>query len=195
MKQQTKVVLTGGPGGGKTTLIHQLLHDPCWAGRFAALPEAIFLMKDIGISSTEKLFQRVMVQLQTNLEDGLVAGLGDSGSRIILCHRGSLDPLAYWLDRGWSEDSFFSYTGTTWQGHLQRYTAVIHLVTAADGAEAYYQRWPKAHRPETAADAVRLDSLLGQVWSRHPCYFRIDNTDKDWSQKAETAIQALQQVT
>jgi len=28
------VVLTGGPGGGKSTLIEDLGQDPMWAGRF-----------------------------------------------------------------------------------------------------------------------------------------------------------------
>jgi hypothetical protein len=38
-----RVVLTGGPGGGKSTLIEDLASDPFFAGRFVALPEAIAL--------------------------------------------------------------------------------------------------------------------------------------------------------
>jgi hypothetical protein len=168
VRKRPAIVLTGGPGGGKTTLIEELSRDPAWAVRFAALPEAIFLMRHVGISPREKLFQRVMVHLQMALEDGLDRALGLDNGRAILCHRGSLDPLAYWLDRGWPEEEFFVYTGTTREEHYRRYTAVVHLVTAADGAEEHYARWPEAHRPEQIEDAVRLDGLLHQVWRDHP---------------------------
>jgi len=49
--------------------------------------------------------------------------------RLVLCHRGSLDPLAYWLAYGWTEGWFFACTVTTRQEHYSRYDAVIHLVT------------------------------------------------------------------
>ncbi len=41
-----------------------------------------------------------MVHLQMAPEDGLNRALDLDDSRAILCHLGSLDPLAYWLDRG-----------------------------------------------------------------------------------------------
>ena len=189
-----KIVLTGGPGGGKTTLIEELSRDPTWAGRFAALPEAIFILRDVNISLREKLFQRVMVHLQMAMEDGLARALEPYGRRIILCHRGSLDPLAYWLDLGWPEEEFFKFTGTTRAGHYQRYTAVIHLVTAADGAEHAYKRWPDSHRHETIEDAARLDRLLQHIWSQHPHYYRIDNIGKDWPAKSHQAQDILEKI-
>lgn len=48
-----------------------------------------------------------------------------------LCNHGTLDSLTYWLDRGWSGQHFFAYTGTNRAKHDQHYAAVIHLVTAA----------------------------------------------------------------
>jgi hypothetical protein len=194
MNASPAIVLTGGPGGGKSTLIDELQRDPAWSGRFVALPEAISLMRHVGISPGEQLFQRAMVHLQMALEDGLKRALGPDDPRALLCHRGSLDPLAYWLDRGWSEAEFLQYTGTTLSEHYQRYTAVIHLVTAADGAEAYYARWPEAHRPETIEDAVRLDRLLHRVWGQHPAYHRIENEGRDWAAKSEAAKDILRSV-
>jgi hypothetical protein len=186
-EERPMVALTGGPGGGKTTLIEELARDPAWARRFAALPEAVSLMPHTGISPREKLFQRVMVHLQMALEDGLNHALDRDDPRAILCHRGTLDPLAYWLDRGWPEEEFFAYTETAWEKHYRRYTAVIHLVTAADGAEEHYTRWPEAHRPEQIEDAIRLDRLLHQVWHGHPRYFCIGNERQGWEAKAEKA--------
>lgn len=185
------IILTGGPGGGKTTLIRELTRDPAWKGWFLALPEAIFVAGRVGISIQEQLFQRLMVETQRGLEDALARTLEADDPRLVLCHRGTLDPLAYWLDRGWPEDAFFAYTGTTRVDHYRRYVAVIHLVTAADGAEAHYQRWPEARRPESIEQAIHLDRLLQGVWSDHPNYHCLDNKGRDWVAKARAARQLL----
>jgi len=132
-----------------------------------------------------------MVALQMGLEDALRCALSDGPPRLVLCHRGSLDPLAYWLDRGWPEDEFFTFTGTKREDHYRRYTAVIHLVTAADGAVAHYARWPEAHRPEQVEDAIRLDGLLHQVWRGHPHYYRLGNEGRDLAAKSQAARRIL----
>jgi hypothetical protein len=186
-----RIVLTGGPGGGKTTLIQELAEDPAWRGRFLALPEAIHVAGQVGISPRQRLFQRLMVETQRALEDAVARTLDADDRRVLLCHRGTLDPLAYWLDRGWPEDEFYAYTGTTRRWHYDRYHAILHLVTAADGAPAHYRRWPEAHRPEPVADAVRLDRLLHQAWRGHPRYYRIDNEERDWAAKAQAARHIL----
>jgi hypothetical protein len=135
-----------------------------------------------------------MVETQRALEEALARTLEPDDPRFVLCHRGTLDPLAYWLDRGWSEDAFFAYTDTTRAGHYRRYEAVIHLVTAADGAEAHYQRWPDAHRPETIEQAVCLDRLLEQAWGGHPNYHRLDNEGRDWAAKSAVAREILAEL-
>jgi hypothetical protein len=135
-----------------------------------------------------------MVNLQIALEDGLQRALNPADPRVILCHRGSLDPLAYWIQRGWSEDEFFEFTETRLEDHYQRYTAVIQLVTAADGALWAYSRWPHAHRPEEAEDAIRLDRCLEQIWGKHPQYFRLDNEGRDWQEKSAEARRILERM-
>lgn len=185
------IALTGGPCGGKTTLIEELAQDPAWRGRFLALPEAIFVAGRVGVPTNERLFQKLMVEIQRGLEDALSRSLDPSDPRFVLCHRGTLDPLAYWLDRGWPEEEFFTFTETTREDHFRRYAAVIHLVTAADGAEEHYTHWPEAHRPERIEDSIRLDALLHKVWRDHPNYYRSDNEGRDWAAKAEWARDVL----
>jgi len=129
-----------------------------------------------------------MVALQMALEDALRRALGDGPPRLVLCHRGSLDPLAYWLACGGAEEEFFACTATTRREHYARYDAVIHLVTAAEGALHAYRRYPEAHRGETPEEAIRLDHLLRRVWGGHPRYVLLDNAGRDWKSEAARAI-------
>jgi tRNA (Thr-GGU) A37 N-methylase len=178
------IVLTGGPGGGKSALIEDLRRDPLWTGSFVALPETVQYARFINIVPEEKLFQRAVVCLQIGLEEGLKRTLGVADPRLILCHRGSLDPLAFWRQRGWPDDEFFEITDLTRQEHYQRYAAVIHLVTAADGVPREYTRWPQAHRPEELDEAIQLDRWLEDAWGSHPHYYRLDNNGRDWKTKS-----------
>lgn len=192
MATRRRIVLTGGPGGGKTALIQELYRDPGWRDRFLALPEAISVAGRLEVSPRERIFQRLMVETQRALENGLDRALEAHDTRFVLCHRGTLDPLAYWLDRGWSEAQFYDFTRTRREEHYARYVAVIHLVTAADGAPQHYARWPDAHRPERAEDAVRLDRLLGQVWDGHTNYHRLGNVGRGWVSKVREARALLE---
>jgi predicted ATPase len=191
---RARIVLTGGPCGGKSALINDLQADPAFAGRFIALPEAIFTMHMAGISPREKLFEQAMVQRQIELEEESDRALGWEDRRIIICHRGSLDPIAYWRRSGWPQDEFFEYTAMTREDHYARYAGVIHLVTAADGAPDAYARWPAAHRPESPEEAIALDRWLADAWGSHPRYRRIDNVGRDWAAKSLAARAGLAEL-
>jgi hypothetical protein len=58
----------------------------------------------------------------------------------------------------------------------RRYEAVIHLVTAAEGAEEFYSTNTNEARYESAKDAIELDKKLINAWVGHPHFSIIDNT-------------------
>jgi tRNA (Thr-GGU) A37 N-methylase len=185
------IVLTGGPGGGKSSLIEDLRKNPELSGKFVFLPETAEISRFVQISSKEKLFQRLMVNTQISLERGLDQTLGEKDRRAIVCHRGSLDPLAFWMKRGWPEEEFFIFTGFSRSEHYHRYACVLHLVTSAMGVPEHYTRWPHAHRPEEPEEAILLDRYLERAWGGHPHYFKIDNEHKDWKSKSKAAVDIL----
>lgn len=184
------ICLTGGPGGGKTALLEALRQEKRWSERVLTLPEAITVVGRVGLSIHEKRFQYAMVNVQVALEEALQRSVEDP-SLTILCHRGSLDPLAYWLANGWGEEEFFTCTGIKRDQQYARYAAVLHLVTAADGAPDHYRRWPHAHRAESPEQAVRLDRLLQAAWQAHPQYLRLANEGRDWPTKLGMALDFL----
>lgn len=179
-------VLTGGPGGGKTTLMEVLRAE---GDRWVLVPEAAPLLFRAGLDGRRKGLQRAVVMLQVALE-AACAEAGRTG-QVLLCHRGTLDPLAYWLRNGWEKDEFFDFVGMTLNEHLRRSDAVIHLQTAAVGAESHYHRWPDARRPETPEQAAGIDRLCATAWRDHLRYAFLEIWGVDWPEKSRAALRSL----
>lgn len=189
MRNVPCIVLTGGPGGGKTTLIRQLRAQDPQARRWLLVPEAAPLLFQVGLNGRDRRFQRAVVRLQIALEQSCREAA--CSGQVLLCHRGTLDPLAYWLRNGWQEQEFFALMDMNQEEHFQRYAGVMHLQMAAIGAEMYYHRWPDAHRPETVAQAAELDRLCVHAWCKHPCYILIENAGRTWEKKVQVAYAVL----
>jgi predicted ATPase len=144
-----RIVITGGPGAGKTALLEIARRSLC--AHVEALPDAARVVLGGGfprgrdVTSTRAL-ERAVYHVQSQLE--AVALANDSASAI-LCDRGTLDVLAYWP--GHPED-FFAELGTSAYAEMQRYETVLHLRLGASA-------------PREAQD---IDLRLVEVWARHP---------------------------
>jgi len=167
------ITLTGGPCGGKTTLINELCNNPLYKNIFVPIPEAVFYVLQTQTSPKEKTFQKLMVEVQSAMENALDKCL--EPDKIFICHRGTLDPLAYWLENGWNNDAFFTFTKTSIQEHYNRYYAVIHLQTSAVNAKDDYRFYPNAPRHENAEQASKIDALLAKAWKGHSNYNFIES--------------------
>jgi len=184
-----RIVLTGGPGGGKTNFMQELRAEDPRAEHWLLVPEAAPLLFQTGLSARNKDFQRAVVHLQIALEETCAeVAVSD---QVLICHRGTLDALAYWLRNGWAEEDFFTITETNPEAHFRRYAGVIHFQTAAIDASKHYRRWPDAHRPETLVQAAETDHLCARAWRGHPHYVFIDNLNRDWHAKSEMARSLL----
>ncbi len=165
-----RVVVTGGPGGGKTTaadLFRREIGD-----RVVVVPETATLLFSGGFprpdSSEEEAIrsvQRAIFHVQRNLEDIQSAHYPD---RLLLCDRGTVDGAAYWPD---GTQDFFASVGSTHQAELERYDAVLFFETAARGGHGFESE--NRFRTESQAEAVALDGRLRDVWRDHPHFVLI----------------------
>lgn len=65
----------------------------------------------------------------------------------------------------------------------RRYDAVIHLVTAADNAEAFYSLGNNTSRHEGLKFARELDKKVQTAWTGHPNFTIISNENRSFKQK------------
>lgn len=162
-----RIVVTGGPGGGKTTaadLFRREIGDSV-----VVVPEAATLLFSGGFPRSEEQHARRSAQcaifhVQTHLENVQSALYPD---RVLLCDRGTVDGAAYWPEG--ESDGFFQAVGTTYEHELSRYDAVLFFESAAGGGMAVEGGNPI--RIESQQEALQLDRRLKQLWSAHPRFY------------------------
>ncbi|MCB9755721.1 MAG: AAA family ATPase [Myxococcales bacterium] len=167
--QLYRIVLTGGPGGGKTTAADLLRRE--LGERVVVVPESATMLFSGGFPRDDapharRSIQRAIYHVQRNLEDLQSKRFPD---RVLLCDRGTIDGAAYWP----SPDplDFFSDLGTSLEAELQRYDAVLFFETAAVGGLSIETGNPV--RVESNTEAVALDKRLRGLWSKHPAFVHI----------------------
>lgn len=159
--KKTVIVLTGGPSGGKTTLIEALQKD--MGSLVAVVPEAATILYRGGFPRRttidgRKHVQRAIYYTQKELELMII---NETQSHLIVCDRGSLDSIAYWPD---SEENLFESLKTTKSDELKRYDWVIHLDTAL--VQGFDNSNP--HRVENHTEALDINGKIKEAWSEHP---------------------------
>jgi predicted ATPase len=187
MARNIKVAITGGPSGGKTTLIEALKKEYP-SGQVKIVPEAASILYKGGfprVKSYEGLFhaQRAIYAVQREVED-LRCKIYPQA--VIVCDRGSIDALAYWPD---GAENFFSVVGSTIEKEIARYDWVIHLDTAA---EPDYDN-SNAIRTENFQEALALNEKIKKSWSVHPQRLVI-NSHQDFLSKVGKATLIIKAI-
>lgn len=181
-----KIVITGGPSGGKTTLIEAIKKD--LGKEVKTVPEAASLLYRGGLPRAKTTVQMSHVQraiyfLQRELE-GLVQD--ESPQHTIVCDRGSLDGLAYWPQ---TQVNFFDSLATTEQDEIQRYHWVLHLDTATN--DTYETTNPL--RTESYEEAWNLNERIKTAWSRHPRQLIVPS-NADFFSKMALCLQLIRSI-
>lgn len=179
-----RVVLTGGPGAGKTAVLELIRLFFC--DHVRTLPEAagIVFAGRFPRSNRPPLrqaAQRAIYHIQRELES--IAETENAA--VVLCDRGTVDCAAYWTGEG----DLFSSVGTTRGIELARYDAVIHLRTPTSPHD--YNR-DNPLRIESIEEAEAIDVQIARHWSEHPRRFVVEPTE-DFLHKAARALALLRE--
>jgi len=155
------VVLTGGPGGGKTAVLEMARRYFC--RHVAIAPEAAGIVFGGGFPKSDALTgrraaQRAIFHVQRALE---TVALASRQTAVVLCDRGTLDGLAYWPG---SRQSFFDEFAIDFEEELSRYAAVVHVEVPAL-AWGYEKN---RIRNESVVQARKIDRRIAQAWRGHP---------------------------
>jgi hypothetical protein len=175
-----RIVVTGGPGAGKTASLETARRILCEHVGFA--PESASIVFGGGFprekpAHSEEAGQRAIYHVQRELE-ALYDGHTELG--LLVCDRGTIDCAAYWPGQ---QAEFYRQVGTSHEEELARYALVVHL--RPPGAVDGYER--TGLRMETAAEARRIDARIERAWRGHPRRIFVDHTPHFMAKVARVA--------
>lgn len=199
-----KVVLTGGPCAGKTTaLVRVVDHFSNLGFKVFTVPEVPTLYSLGGwnfLTPNRQLYyegERAILDTQLSLENNFQR-MAEVCTKpvLIVCDRGTMDISAYMSPDMW--DDITRRAGTSSSELRQRYDAVLHLVSAADGAEQYYTTATNSTRYEKADEeglriARELDKKIIKAWTGHP-HLRVINNHDDFDKKMNRVLREISNV-
>jgi hypothetical protein len=196
------VVLTGGPCGGKSSALKDFtkkLNEHGYDGTCFSLylsldltsythlqlktvytaPEVPTIMINggcqyPGMEGKEELdeFETALLKLQLQMESSFTQCAASTGRpSVLVLDRGLMDPAAYLPTEQWQ--AILEKNGFKEEDFLSRYDLVLHLVTAADGAEKFYvyndgtSKGNNSARKETPEQARVLDAKIKECWVHH----------------------------
>lgn len=159
---QRLVVVTGGPGAGKTAVLEVARRQFC--EHVVVLPEAATIVYGGGFPRLDSIAARRHAQIAIlHVQDQMERIQAEHASvGLVLCDRGVLDGLAYWPA---DEPSYVAELGTTREALLARYAAVIHM-RPPDATKGYDRG--RGLRIESAEEAAAIDARIEAAYAGHP---------------------------
>jgi len=191
-----RVALTGGPCSGKTSVLKAFTESLTNAGFDVYIqPESATMLLNGGFHVNPEdrkciyYFERAIMFCQLTMERSFVAFAKRTGRpSILICDRGLMDPRAYLTQEEW--EKLLQEEDWSEEDFLKRYDLVIHMVTAAYGAETSYTLANNQARMENPEEAIEIDMKLREAWKEHE-HFHIIKCRNNFEEKAKEATSIL----
>ena len=170
-----KIVITGGPGSGKTESLARLKDIPRYR-KFVFLSElARKLLEEFPHYRHEMTtFHNEIFRQQTERETKL-------GEQSFITDRGTADAFAF-------HPETMVLVNTTIEAEYRRYSSVVQLASAAALGEKYY--CGDKIRLEPIDEALAIEEAIKKVWQNHPDYHFI-HADRDFEIKFRRLTEVL----
>lgn len=200
-----EIVITGGPCAGKTTGFCYLSEKLMDLGfRTIVVPEVATMIIGGGIHDISEIagndknlyfqIEKQMLLLQRDLRSRFnkLASLFPTEKKIILYDRAEMDVMAY-VSKNYFRAMLEDHR-LTLHDVRDSYSGIIHLVTAANGAEKFYTTENNKARRESSLKAARLaDEKTQQAWTGHSHLKVIDNST-GFEEKMRRAFRAISRI-
>lgn len=174
------VVISGGPQGGKSTLLaraHAWLTETGVPSLVISDTAAELMAANVSLATCEpELYYEKLLLRTLEREERCIHEVNQWGAprSVILCEGGALDAAAY-LDYGTFQQMIARH-GYTRIKVRHRYDLVLHLASAA-----------------TSAEARSLDASMRVAWLGHRYHYIIDNST-DFEMKMHRALCTIARV-
>ena len=170
-----QIVITGGPGSGKTESLARLKDIPRYH-KFVFLSELArkLLEESPHYRHDMTTFHKEIFRQQTERETEL-------GEQSFITDRGTADAFAF-------HPETMSLVNTTIEAEYRRYSSVVQLGSAAALGEKYYTG--DKIRLEPIREALAIEEAIKQVWQNHPDYHFIP-ADHDFEAKFKQLVEVL----
>jgi len=182
-KRVYKLVLTGGPCAGKTTgqnRVSDFFENLGW--KVFRVPETANILLGGGVKFAELTpqdalaFQENLIKTMLAIENTYFT-LAETCPKncLVICDRGIMDATAFITAEEWT----IICKKNNWKTSSlrdKRYDHVIHMVSAANGAETFYTTDDHETRSEGVELARELDHRAATAWIGHPYFDVIDNS-------------------
>lgn len=175
-----KIVITGGPCAGKSSIISMLKEE--FGDDIITVPEAATLLLSGGFPMPGKhlelcdrwqyAFQKSVLHLQKSLEDAYSLMAERKQAKLLVCDNGLPSGAAY-MPGGINE--FISMYGVDFEQELADYDSIIHLETIALSQPEKYGRHNNENRYTSLAEAIKHDVLIKEIWKDHPRRLILDS--------------------
>lgn len=187
MKKVKRIVFTGGPCAGKTSVIELICRK--YPQIFVPVPEAASILysggfprlkqKDAIIHTQRSIY--FLIREIENMYEKLYP------NKIQLCDRGTIDGIAYWPEN--EKISFIESVETTLEKEFSRYDILIHMKSP---------RNPEIYRLSTTRNedhklAIEIDIKIEKAWEKHPKRYVLKD-EEDFLNKVEKTLKIIEKV-
>jgi hypothetical protein len=132
---------------------------------------------------------KTLLQIEESINDVARHHFVDHNQSVMIIYdRGAMDPIAYLPPDDWD---VLKQKNPHWNEvdlRDNRYDQIIHLITAANGAEQFYTLENNSARTESIEFAREIDDRCAKAWIGHPCMDVINN-DHSFEKKVSRALQ------
>lgn len=189
-----KIVLTGGPCAGKSTALSWLQNEFSKRGYcvlIIAETATELTLAGAGMNVFDSVnFEKNILKLQIEKEklfENAVKNIDKFNKFLIICDRGIMDCKSYLTELQFK--NCLSELNLNETQVRDSYDAVFHLVTAAKGAEKFYN-FDNPARRESVDEAIEMDDKTVKAWIGHP-HLRIIDNSTDFENKMRRLLKEV----